>query len=243
MATEAFVKNNATVKVNVYKYFTSNTTFTVPGGVTSLTMAVTGAGGGGGGWSQYHIYHHGGGGGAGGYVKATAQVSPGQKLSIVVGKAGAGGGHSGEYGLEGGDGGTSSISGYITCYGGTRGYGYFGPSVKDPNTGRVTQVRGYYKAGKGAGCTYTSSKLSSINYVKGGDGLDGMYYDSDPSASKSAKGGVSAHGMNNRSNSPTYGAGGYAGTASYTTSYYNGRPGGAGLVQLWYKTDISNITF
>ena len=243
MATEAFVKNNATVMVNVYKYFTANTTFTVPSGVTSLTMAVTGAGGGGGGHSQYHTHTNGGGGGAGGYVKATAVVSPGQKLSIVVGAAGAGGGHSGEWGLEGGDGGTSSVAGYITCYGGTRGYGYYGPKVTDPDTGRVTQQYRYYKGGKGATCTYTSSKLSGINYVKGGDGLAGVYYDSDPSVQRSSKGGASAHGMNNRLNSPTYGAGGYGGSASYTTPYYNGRPGGAGLVQLWYKTDIRNLTF
>ena len=37
LATEAFVNQNATVMVNVYKYFTSSTTFTVPSGVTSLT--------------------------------------------------------------------------------------------------------------------------------------------------------------------------------------------------------------
>ena len=49
MATEAFVnqKIQESVMVSVYKYFTTNTTFTVPSDVSTLTMAVTGAGGGG----------------------------------------------------------------------------------------------------------------------------------------------------------------------------------------------------
>ena len=213
--------------VNVYKYFTSNTTFTVPSGINSLTMAVTGAGGGGGAHTQYRIHYNGGGGGAGGYVKATAQVSPGQKLSIVVGAAGAGGGISGENGLPGGTGGASSISGYITCNGGTPGYGR----------------SGNYAGGKGGTCSYTTSKLSGINYVKGGDGAPGNYDDIDPNCYTYTKGGASAHGMNNRRTSPTYGAGGYGGSGSVFGSLGRGRPGGAGLVQLWYKMDIRNMTF
>ena len=241
MATEAFVNQNATVMVNVYKYFTSSTTFTVPSGVTSLTMAVTGGGGGGGGYSQYHTYIGGGGGGGGGYVKATANVSPGQRLPITVGKGGAAGGHSGEWGLEGGDGGASSIAGYITCNGGTRGYGYYGPTITNPNTGRPQYQYGYYKGGKGATCSYTSSKLSGISYVPGKDGIIGAH--SDYRAPTNSQGGASAHGTNSSTGSSVYGAGGWGGIATYTTSYYNGRAGGSGLVQLWYKTDIRNLTF
>ena len=225
LATEAFVKNNATVKVNVYKYFTANTTFTVPSGVSKLTVAVTGAGGGGGGYTQYHTYIGGGGGGGGGYIKAVATVTPGQKLSITVGKAGAGGGHSGENGLPGGDGGASSIAGYITCQGGTKGYGRSNS----------------YKGGTGGTCSYTSSKLSGINYVAGKNGVVGAH--SDYRAPTNSQGGASAHGTNTSTGSSVYGAGGWGGIATYTTSYYNGRAGGPGLVQIWYKTDISNITF
>ena len=225
LATEAFVNQNVNVLVNVYKYFTSNTTFTVPSGVTSLTVAVTGAGGGGGGYTQYHTYMKGGGGGAGGYVKGIISVTPGQKLSIVVGKAGSGGGHSGETGLPGGAGGASSISGYATCNGGGAGSGNAGS----------------YAGGKGGTCSYTLKTLQS--YVAGEAGIKGggSYWSY---VTNSSMGGASAHGRNANGSSSVYGAGGWGGTNTLGSSWgYNGSAGGLGLVQIWYKTDIRNITF
>ena len=62
--------------------FTSNGTFTVPTGVTSVEVLVVAGGGGGG-------YDYGGGGGAGGLIYAAAHsVSPGD-ISVTVGAGGA----------------------------------------------------------------------------------------------------------------------------------------------------------
>ncbi len=76
--------------------FESNGTFTVPAGVTSITVEVWGGGGAGGpgGASQnytgYWTYTAGGGGGSGGYAKSMFTVTPGATYSIVVGAGGSG---------------------------------------------------------------------------------------------------------------------------------------------------------
>lgn len=62
--------------------FTSSGTWTVPAGVTTIEVAVTGAGGNG------NINGSGGGGG-GGYASGTFTVTPGSVLTITVGTAGS----------------------------------------------------------------------------------------------------------------------------------------------------------
>lgn len=89
-----------------------NYTFTVPAGVSSLTVEVVGAGGTGGG-------NGGGGGGGGGYARGVYTVVPGSTLAV---KVGAGGG--------GAVGGTSSVSSFISATGGAN-----GNSVSHPNIG------------------------------------------------------------------------------------------------------------
>jgi hypothetical protein len=63
--------------------FTSSGTFTVPAGVTSITIELIGAGGNG-------AQNGGGGGGGGAYVRGVANVTPGQTISFVVGEGGSG---------------------------------------------------------------------------------------------------------------------------------------------------------
>ena len=63
--------------------YTSNGTFTVPAGVTSVNIEVVGAGGSGGGSG-------GGGGGGGGYASGTFTVVPGATHAITVGAGGSG---------------------------------------------------------------------------------------------------------------------------------------------------------
>ena len=82
--------------------FTSNGTFTVPAGLTSVDYLVVGGGGGGGKASG------GGGGGAGGFRTATGLTVAAQAYTIVVGTGGAG---ASGYGVLGVDGIASSISG------------------------------------------------------------------------------------------------------------------------------------
>lgn len=62
--------------------FTSSGPFTVPAGVTSITVELVGAGGNG-------ASNGGGGGGGGGYARGTYTVNPGATLSIVVGDGGS----------------------------------------------------------------------------------------------------------------------------------------------------------
>ncbi|HEY3478372.1 MAG TPA: hypothetical protein VGL02_05655, partial [Streptomyces sp.] len=67
--------------------FTQDGTFTVPDGVTQLTVTAIGAGGGGGGDSvQPGVASWGGGGGGGGaIVQCMLPVSPGQVFTVSVG--------------------------------------------------------------------------------------------------------------------------------------------------------------
>jgi RHS repeat-associated protein len=93
-----------------------NYTYTVPSGVTSLTVQLWGAGGGGGrgyttggSYSGNYGESGGGGGGGGAYLQTTSiQVGSGETLSITVGAGGAAGANGGcGYTGTGGCGGTA----------------------------------------------------------------------------------------------------------------------------------------
>ncbi|MDB5177099.1 MAG: hypothetical protein JWN75_767 [Candidatus Saccharibacteria bacterium] len=78
--------------------------YTVPTGVTSITVKAWGAGGGGGAGGGTGA---GGAGGGGGYVTTTISVTPGETLNVYVG----GGGGAGTRNTGGGGGGGGSFSG------------------------------------------------------------------------------------------------------------------------------------
>lgn len=80
-------------------------TFTVPAGVTSLSVKVWGGGGGGGAGGSAAA---GGTGGGGGYVSGNVTVTPGETLTVYVGGGGATGTRN-TAGGGGGGGGYSSI--------------------------------------------------------------------------------------------------------------------------------------
>jgi hypothetical protein len=67
-----------------FSYTGANQTFTVPAGVTSLSVTLSGAGGGNGGFSGQPTAF----GGFGGFVSGILSVTPGQSLIVVVGQAG-----------------------------------------------------------------------------------------------------------------------------------------------------------
>ena len=86
-----------------------NATYTVPAGVTSLTIKAWGAGGGGGGAGPDRA---GGDGGGGGYASTTISVTPSENLTVYVGGGGVGGtGYSTgtDSGNGGGGGGYSGV--------------------------------------------------------------------------------------------------------------------------------------
>jgi hypothetical protein len=84
--------------------FTSSGTFLVPTGVSTLRVDAYGAGGGGGGGDSASLNNIGGGGGSGAYNAGVITVSPGEVLTIMIGKGGAGGlaGNPGGAGAAGG---------------------------------------------------------------------------------------------------------------------------------------------
>ena len=82
---------NAGSKVTIKVTFTSNTTWVVPTGVTSITIKAWGAGGGGGGTSGNIA-------GGGGYFEGTIDVTPAETLTIRVGGGGQNGGSGGTNG-------------------------------------------------------------------------------------------------------------------------------------------------
>lgn len=108
-----------------FQYFTSNGTFTVPAGVT--TVYITAMGGGGGGSSGLNttggVTSVGSGGGSGDFIcKQPVSVSQGSLINVVIGLGGIGG--VGDPGtstssIHGGSGGQATIFGsYISCGGG-----------------------------------------------------------------------------------------------------------------------------
>lgn len=106
-----------TAQNNFERNTPGNYTFTVPSGVTQLTVEVWGAGGGGGG-------NRGSGGGGGGYASKLVTVAPGDVISYTVGAGGAAGGTNGN---QAGAGGASRITlpdmSVITAHGGSGGAG------------------------------------------------------------------------------------------------------------------------
>lgn len=99
--------------------FTTSGNWTVPCGVTSVTVSVYGAGGGGGGSNTGG--QAGGGGGAGGFASSTFVVVPGAIIPYTVGAGGIAGSTGGGNGGNGGS--TSWNGGAVVGTGGSGGFG------------------------------------------------------------------------------------------------------------------------
>ena len=136
--------------------FTSNGSFTVPAGITTIYVTAVAGGGGGGGTSNDTVqYYRGGGagGGAGGCANYPLSVSPGQVIAITIG-----GGGSGSV-LDGQSGGSTSIGSLLTLTGGgggkhslnggTSGAGGVGPQGNGGGPGAING--GFGCAGGGNG--------------------------------------------------------------------------------------------
>ncbi|MFA7243611.1 MAG: hypothetical protein WC091_26185 [Sulfuricellaceae bacterium] len=95
----------ATNDLGARKFFTSSTTWVVPGGVTRIRASALGGGGGGGGGGASGFDICGSGGGGGLFLRGWFNVTPGETLTITVGTGGAGGG----FGAGGGIGAASQI--------------------------------------------------------------------------------------------------------------------------------------
>lgn len=109
----SFVWSSTTV---CERMLATSQTWTVPGGVTSISVVVIGGGGGGGGGGFAISTPWSGGGGGGGGVSVTAglTVTPGATFAVTIGAGGAAGFDRG----AGGTGGTSFFGSYSAGGGG-----------------------------------------------------------------------------------------------------------------------------
>lgn len=132
--------------------FTSSGTFTVPAGVTSITVEGYGGGGAGGGSTSagfvfiFPFGRAGGGGGGGGYASSVLTVTAGQNISVNVGAGG-----TGVAAGNGGSGGNSFLSGFTSDFfaaggsggtGNTSGGSPVGGSGGNENTGNINTTNG-----------------------------------------------------------------------------------------------------
>jgi N-acetylneuraminic acid mutarotase len=167
-----YVVAGNTGTANQVIYNTAGTaSYTVPTGISSLTVKAWGAGGGGGGGSG--STGAGGSGGGGGFSQSTITVTPGETLTVNVGtagkatgsggggggfsallrsttyllQAGGGGGGGGAFGTAAGGnggpgGGASAAAGNGTAGGGTGGGGFGGGGFTTGGTGGTAGTTG-----------------------------------------------------------------------------------------------------
>jgi len=208
-----------------------SSSFTVPSGVTSITVKLWGGGGGGGGGARSGAI--GGTGGGGGYVSATLSVTPGEVLDVYVG----GGGGGGQYSAAGVDaGGGGGGGGYSSIYrGGTllalAAGGGGGGGARNANSGG--------NAGAGGGTNGING--SSVGNGGGGGGgtasaggTAGNGGNNDGTAGLSLSGGLGADGRSAANGADGSGAngglssGGNGGSPNINTTRPGGGGGGAG---------------
>lgn len=232
--------NSGTGKV-VYAYTGSGQTFTVPCGVTSLTVKLWGAGGGGA--------SSGGSGGSAAYVAGSLAVTAGNTLTLIVGGGGnygastqvgtggyGGGGSTPDYG--GGGGGRSSIqltagTDYVTAGGGGGG-GWYGSSTYGGAGGATTGGTG--------GARTAGSFTGGVGGTTSAGGAGGLYN----SASGQSNAGTALTGASSFTSGMIYygggGGGGYYGGGSgysgiSSTNYCSGGGGGSS-----YTTNLTSVT-
>lgn len=205
-----------------------NDIFTVPTGITSITVKMWGGGGGGGGGGR----SSGAGDGAGaGFAQTTLSVTPGEALNITTGGGGGGGGGSSNSGAGGGGGGYSlvargSTSLIVAAGGGGGGGGGRNSGVTGGNAGAgggTSGVSGGNATGAngggagtassgGSGGTGGSNSGSAGGSLSGGDGGDGR----------------SSNGSDGGENNGGTGSGGSGGQNDVTSRYAGGGGGGSG---------------
>lgn len=189
--------------------FTSSGTFTVPAGVTSITLECWGGGGAGGGSeSIYSGNSAGGGGGGGGYSKITNyHVIPGNTYSITVGVGG-----TGSTGNDGGDGGDS----------------YFGSNICLATGGKGGEANDG-AGGNGGSGDYSGGSGAAANFGIGGGGGSSAGPGASGNNGSGTSGGVAVTGGGaggEVSGHPGSVPGGGGGGAS--AWWWWGTPGGAG---------------
>lgn len=218
---------------DVFSYTGSGQTFTVPSGVTSITVKAWGAGGGGGSRQPIGQTNAASGGGAG-YATDTISVTPGETLDIVVGGGGAsstsggtsaggygggGDGHGGGNQSGGGGGGRSAVlrsSTVLLAAGGGGGGGSYNTGGVGGPGGGSSGTAGTTGSGGTAGGGGTQSAGGSAGSGGGAAGTSGSGGAGGGSDGAGGGGGGGYYGGGGGGGTGTGGSGG-GGGSSYTT--------------------------
>lgn len=136
--------------------------WTVPAGVTSLTVETWGGGGGGKG-GTYGL--PGGGAGGGAYSKKIVAVTPGVSYNAVVGSGGAAGAANGGNGGNGGNSSFSANTGATTASGGTGATGSIGASGGTTNGSADLSYSGGNGGSGYQGITYIGAASAAATSV------------------------------------------------------------------------------
>lgn len=210
-----FGKLNRIIKLQLKdgeEIFREDGTFTVPEGVNQITVIA--CGGGGGGALEWNSVPAGGGGAA--CIKKTSSVSPGQKISITIGKGGEGGKPSDSTGKAG----TATVVGSIvTCAGGQ------GGQESEKGGGGAAGGSG---GGKGGNAVRNGTGGNGENglYGTGGKGSKVNQYGIGGGGGSYGNGGNAASTTNQNGGDGGYGAGGGGGQGLSN----RGGNGGDGIV-------------
>jgi hypothetical protein len=251
---------SSTTAVQGQQVFNTSGTFTVPAGVTSVSVVCVGGGGGGdryiyyiGNGDTYNPWDFGqsrsSGGGAGLGWRNNIPVTPGEQISIIVGAGGTAytqGGQSvfnrGSFTTSGGGGGNAGSYGSFSGTGGgnggignSAGYGSSSPSV--PNVNGGGGAGGYSGTGGGGGGSATSGGGGG----RGGTSINGGY--------AGAGGGVGLLGQGTQGTPGANGQDGIAGSGGSGITYGGGAhspssqgatsTGGNGAVRIIWGTNRS----
>ena len=210
--------------------FTSNGTFTVPSGITTIYVSgwAGGGGGGAGGGGDSSFYGGGGGGGSAGQsiFRAPYSVTPGASINITIGSAGLGGTGGTSTGPNGTNGGDTIIGSLVTLTKGSGGNG--GGNVSSGNPAGGTGGTGYPNG------SYGSDGNKTVACGNGGPGASCPFGGGGGSGRAEAGAGSNKSGAN----AFGYGAGGGGGGGLYSgstsTNGGNGGKGAPGLVIIEY---------
>lgn len=228
--------------------FTSNSTFTVPAGVTRLEVYGRGGAGGGGGagGAAGGTGSGGGGGGVASYPElATLGVSPGDVLTVTVGAGGAGG-VGGETGFDGAAGsrGSNTIVGALTFRGakggggGASNAGGGGGSTPDTfygNKGGGGGASGGFNGDGGQDSIWNSGGAGGSGSGTGGGGGGGGASDGAGGAGAAASNVSINNGTAGAANSGAGGGGGGGRGGATGKGGDGGNGGSGGAIVLWVQ--------
>jgi hypothetical protein len=202
-----------------YQVFTANGTFTVPTGITAVSVSLW-AGGGGGKGGGSGASSNAGVAGNGGTVNAIVTVTPGASISVTVGAGGNGSSGSASTTSNGSTGGTTSFGSLASITGG--GGGGTGATATVTTSGlRLNQTVLGSSSGNNGTTTDDGTCAPTLFYGGGGGGAGWSGGGGGGGGVVSGPGGTGG-AIGNPSFSQTAGSNGSAGTSG------GGQTGGAG---------------